>query len=438
MKYKFLLLLLLSLVLAFIFMTYIDNRACADTLIVPDDCPTIQQAIDAASPGDTIQVKPGTYFENISIYKSISLIAQTFDADDPTKNVTIIDSGEENQVSTILIPEGISPMPVIQGFVIRNGDDGIEVRSEAVIENNFFDQASDQLDFEAGGGGIVRNNVFFNSLDDAVDLDDLNRPILIENNRMMYNGDDGIEIRLHDETAPLEPVTAIIQNNQIIGCQEDGIQIIDYSQNIDTNRRFIIKGNLIANCSDAGIGMMPDANTSEDFSGADIIEPVYTYNNTFFGNRYGLSGGDNHVAFNNIFANSAVKAVWRVEGQPEDDSIVAYSLFFNNGTDVEESSLGNGNLFGMDPLFAYPPNAGPDGIWNTVDDDFSGLHLRFDSPAIDAGINQIISNNGEAIPPSPITEFTGANPDLGWREYGCTPPLNLTPTIKPTSTPLNK
>lgn len=36
-------------------------RAIADTIIVPDDYPTIQAAIDAASPGDTVNVRARAY-----------------------------------------------------------------------------------------------------------------------------------------------------------------------------------------------------------------------------------------------------------------------------------------------------------------------------------------------------------------------------------------
>jgi len=49
--------------------------AKAKTIIVPDNYSTIQQAVDAAVDGDVIQVRAGTYTENIMISeKSISLI----------------------------------------------------------------------------------------------------------------------------------------------------------------------------------------------------------------------------------------------------------------------------------------------------------------------------------------------------------------------------
>jgi len=44
-----------------------------NTIIVPDDYPTIQEAINAASDGDTIYVKAGIYFEHVIVNKSITL-----------------------------------------------------------------------------------------------------------------------------------------------------------------------------------------------------------------------------------------------------------------------------------------------------------------------------------------------------------------------------
>lgn len=125
-------------ILAAIITLSMYGQAQAASLIVPDNFPTIQAAIDAASPGDMIIVRPGTYAENLTLNKAVTLTAETFDSSDPTHNTTIIDGGVSSLVPAITIPTGISPMPVIRGFVIQNGIDGIATRSEAVIEYNFF------------------------------------------------------------------------------------------------------------------------------------------------------------------------------------------------------------------------------------------------------------------------------------------------------------
>jgi len=53
------------------------REAEATTIIVPDNYPTIQQAVDAAKSGDTVLVRAGVYTENVLIYsKSISLIGE--------------------------------------------------------------------------------------------------------------------------------------------------------------------------------------------------------------------------------------------------------------------------------------------------------------------------------------------------------------------------
>jgi nitrous oxidase accessory protein NosD len=52
------------------------RQAKATTVIVPDDYSTIQQAVNAASPGDTVLVRSGTYHEHITINKTITIIGE--------------------------------------------------------------------------------------------------------------------------------------------------------------------------------------------------------------------------------------------------------------------------------------------------------------------------------------------------------------------------
>ncbi len=411
------------------------DLAGGSLLKVPGEYSTIQAAINAANPGDVIEVKPGVYTENLTLNKPVSLAAETFDQINPANNQTIIDGG--GGPAAIRIPSGLTQMPSIRGFVIRNSSDGILADSQFIAEYNFLYSASNLVSYQIGGGGINRNNVYFHATANAIRLDHIDRPLLIENNRILYSGADGIEISLQNTTVPPAPIEINIWNNMILGNGDDGIQVIDHpGEPQDTNRRFIIVGNLIANNIKAGLGLMPNANTLEDYSGANIAEAVRVYNNTFYGNNYGISGGTNLVAFNNIFANSLTRGVWRVSGPTGSNAVVAYSLFHNNQVAADQAILAAGNMVGVDPLFEAPPNAGPDGTWTTVDDDFSGLVLQSDSPAIDKGVAQYIAANGEPIPPSPLTGFTGAAPDLGWRELGSPIFITATPTAISSPTPL--
>jgi hypothetical protein len=45
----------------------------AATIYVPDDYSTIQQAVNAASPGDTIIVRDGSYTENVDVNKQLTI-----------------------------------------------------------------------------------------------------------------------------------------------------------------------------------------------------------------------------------------------------------------------------------------------------------------------------------------------------------------------------
>lgn len=397
-------------------------------LRVPAEYPTIQAAIDAAEPGDVIQVSPGKYQENLIINKPVSLSARTYDQINPVNNATIIEGSAEGPA--IRIPGGMSQMPTIRGFQIRGGSTGIDASSPFIAEYNYLNGSMILTDYKLGAGGVNRFNVYFGAGNDAIRITDVVRPLLIENNRILYSVEDGIEINLVSASNPPTTVDVNIWNNMFIGNREDGIQFVDFgSEPEDANRRFVIVGNLFASNIKAGIGLTTNGSVTEDYSGADTLEAVRVYNNTFFGNDYGISGGDNLIAFNNIIANSNTRGVWRVEGAPGSNSVVAYTLFFGNPIDTEASTLGSGNIIGQDPLFQAAPNPGPDGMWGTVDDDFSGLLLQAASPAIDRGVTQFLAASGEAIPPQPLTQFVGAAPDLGWREFGS--PAFVTPTATP-------
>ena len=67
--------LILTVVLCISMFQIVNSASAASTIIVPDDYPTIQEAVTAASPGDIIYVYgPDYYDENVVVDKSISLI----------------------------------------------------------------------------------------------------------------------------------------------------------------------------------------------------------------------------------------------------------------------------------------------------------------------------------------------------------------------------
>lgn len=80
------------------------------TIIVPDDYPTIQEAINNANDGDTIFVRAGTYFENVVVNKSVSLVGENLEN-------TIIDG---QRINTVIRIESVSYV-TITNFTVKNG-----------------------------------------------------------------------------------------------------------------------------------------------------------------------------------------------------------------------------------------------------------------------------------------------------------------------------
>jgi len=128
------------------------GSAFSTIIHVPNDYPTIQQGLNAASTGDTVLVAPGIYFENIfwPLVNGIKLYSEL--GSDTTK----IDGGLTTSVIYFPGMIDIDTMTVIKGFTIQNGygdpDAGgiYLVNSSPVIKNNIIKYNKTQ----GRGGGI--------------------------------------------------------------------------------------------------------------------------------------------------------------------------------------------------------------------------------------------------------------------------------------------
>jgi parallel beta-helix repeat protein len=133
-------------------------KAEPTTIIVPDDYPTIQDAINAASLGDTIYVRTGTYHENVVVNETVSLIGEN-------RSTTIVDGDGTESVITVT-QDSIN----ITGFTIENSgtnwtDSGIYLNhaNYCNISNNNIRNNHDGINLEYSSNNVLTGNTASNN-----------------------------------------------------------------------------------------------------------------------------------------------------------------------------------------------------------------------------------------------------------------------------------
>ena len=169
------------------------------TLVVPADYPTITSAINHASQGDTIVVKPGVYHENIEINKSLTLQGED------NKNTLIIGNGGPNKPAVLTL-EAASIK--VTGFTIESSNSstpsqnalGINIQGDSctisgnIIQNNYFGIFCALQSFTT-----ITNNIIASSIKDGIRFYAGSKNN-ISNNSIIENAASGIALGGYSNT----------------------------------------------------------------------------------------------------------------------------------------------------------------------------------------------------------------------------------------------
>ena len=256
---------------------------------VPDDFATIQTAINNASVGDIIQVKPKIYFESIVVNKTVSLIG-----DD--RDTTIIDG-----TGTVVLVTADNV--IISGFTVRNGAIGIWLDSSwnTTVTDNNVNKNDDGIHLFSSQNCLISKNNSSNNHQRGIFLNSsLN--CTVSRNIARYNGWYGINLN--------SSRNCIVDGNEAESNNWDGIGLY-LSENC------VIHGNNVKNTTWYGTWL--------DSSNNNII-----YHNNFLHNYIQASS----VTSSNIWDNNLEGNYWSdyAEQDPTEDGIgeTPYTIDENN------------------------------------------------------------------------------------------------------------
>jgi parallel beta-helix repeat protein len=359
--------------LVFGIMLFLTGPAFGDIIKVPVDHPSIQQAIDAASWGDTVSVAPGTYNETIELKAGVTVQGSG-------ANVTILDGQGQ---SALQVVKGANSS-MISGFTITRGNYGIKCyKASPKIQDNTITGNGEGI-YNEKSSPMITNNLISGNGSWGIDNDSFSYPTIVRNT-------------ISDNTAGgifcFEYSSPMIAFNQISNNGGEGIHCEVHSSPTITNN--IIYGHGIGIDNEQSSPMVTNNVITNNDYGIDcsvLSLPTITNNIISNNSEYGLNcdlSSSHEINHNNVWENN-----------------VNYSGCTAGAQDISD-----------DPGFVDSANA--------------NYHLETNSPCIDAGDNNAPGLQ-EADLDGNLRVFDGNSDgtvivDMGAYEFGATPPEEEVP-----------
>jgi parallel beta-helix repeat protein len=339
-------------------------KSSPSTITVPDDYPTIQAAVNAASPRDTVYVKSAVYFENVVVNKTLSLVGQ----DSAT---TIIDGSGIGDVVRATV-EGIN----ITGFTVRNSqagrpNAGIDLEQSNysnidrnVLANNWFGVYLNQcydcnvvgnnatsnngtgilLEYGSENNNVTRNEVSGSNSGILLDSSDYNN--IAENN--LTNNVEGIviyEISLYNT----------VVENGITRSIDDALSIGDSSYNSLVENTVTASGNGIVLKSSSPYNNVTGNNVTANSNG--IVLDSSSNHNTFLQNdlvgnaQQVVTGGSTNIWDNGSRGNYWSDYLTKYSNASETDN----SGFWNKPYAIDANNFDHYPLVNQTTIPEFPP-----------------------------------------------------------------------------------
>ena len=264
---------------------------------------SIQGAVNAAKPGDTIDVAAGTYHENVVIGKTLSLLGAQAGVNPITGLRT--NPAKESTVNRITIQSTANVR--IDGFSL-NDPGGVplvdQLNHADTIANNIVLPGADEgvLLFEGDQTTLIDNEIETTLSGDGIGVVGSKSASLndtIQGNEVINPGLNGIEL--------FGAIGVVVKGNSVSGSKGDGLNVVQ-STDINAANNLLVTNNVGANFSKSAFDTFKKNNVEFNrfegiFAVGDQADVILA--NSVFGNA--TSGVGSAIILDNVSGGEAVE-----------------------------------------------------------------------------------------------------------------------------------